>query len=37
VNLSHLAGKSVALELINRADDWRYEAAYWAEVALESK
>jgi hypothetical protein len=37
VNLSHLAGKSVALELINRADDWRFEAAYWAQVALESK
>ncbi len=37
VDLSDLAGKSIELELINRADDWRFEAAYWGEVALESK
>jgi hypothetical protein len=37
VLLSDLAGKSVELELINRADDWRFEAAYWAQIALESK
>jgi hypothetical protein len=37
VDLSDLAGKSIALELINRADDWRFEAAYWGQVALESK
>jgi len=36
VDLSELAGKSVLLELINQPDGWSFEAAYWAEIALES-
>lgn len=34
VDLSDYAGKSVLIELVNQADDWRFEAAYWAEIAL---
>lgn len=37
IDLSGLAGESVALELVNQADDWRYEAAYWSEIAVESR
>ena len=37
VDLSDFAGKAIELDLINHADDWKFEAAYWAEIALESR
>ena len=37
IDLSRMAGKSVELELVNQADDWRFEAAYWSEIAVESR
>jgi hypothetical protein len=37
VDLSAYAGKSVKLELENRADGWSYEAAYWGRIAIESR
>ena len=37
IDLSEMAGKSVELELVNQADDWRFEAAYWSEIAVESR
>jgi len=37
VDLSELAGKSVPLELVNQASDWKFEAGYWAEVAVERR
>jgi hypothetical protein len=36
-DLSGRAGKSVKLELVNQADDWQFEAGYWAEISLASK
>lgn len=36
-DLSDWAGKTVNLELFNRATDWRFEGGYWAEIAIESK
>jgi hypothetical protein len=35
VDLSAYAGKTVQLELLNQANGWAYEAAYWAEISLE--
>lgn len=37
VDLSPFAGETVPVELINRADDWRYEAAYWADIDLRTE
>ena len=37
VDLSGYAGKSVSLSLENRADNWRFEAAYWNEIRIESR
>jgi ADP-ribosylglycohydrolase len=36
VDLSAYAGKTVTLELVNQPTGWAWEAAYWAEIALES-
>jgi len=35
-DLSGRAGKPVQLELVNQADDWQFEAGYWAEISLVS-
>ena len=37
VDLTPLAGKSVLLELVNQPSDWRFEAAYWAAIGVESR
>ncbi len=37
VDLSPYAGKSVKIELVNEPTDWRFEAAYWAEISLLSR
>lgn len=37
VDLSQHAGKSIAVELVNQADDWRFEAGYWTEIVVESE
>ncbi len=37
VDLSDKAGQDVLLELVNQPNDWHYEAAYWAEIAVESR
>lgn len=37
VDLSEFAGEKVKLELINEPTDWRYEAAYWADIAIETE
>jgi hypothetical protein len=37
VDLSPWAGKGVQLELVNQPNGWSWEAAYWAEIAVESK
>jgi hypothetical protein len=34
IDLSKYAGKTVAVELVNQPNDWKFEAAYWAEVTL---
>ena len=36
VDLSKFAGQTVNLELLNQANNWRFEAGYWARVAVES-
>ncbi|TWT84221.1 ADP-ribosylglycohydrolase [Planctomycetes bacterium CA13] len=36
-DLSDWAGQTVKLELLNRATDWRFEAGYWAEIAIKSE
>jgi hypothetical protein len=36
VDLSPFAGKEIELELINQADGWQFEAAYWAEIAVKT-
>jgi len=36
VDLSSYAGKSVKIELVNEPTGWRYEAALWGEISLES-
>jgi hypothetical protein len=37
VDLSHLAGKEVKLELLNQPSGWKFEAAYWAKIDLVGK
>lgn len=37
VDLSDYAGKSVEVELVNKADGWSFEAAYWAEIAVRTQ
>jgi hypothetical protein len=37
VDLSRWAGKEVAIELVNQPSGWMYEAAYWAEIAVNSR
>ena len=37
VDLSPFAGRSVKLELENRANGWSWEAAYWSRIAIESE
>jgi len=37
VDLSHLAGKEVKLELINQPSGWKFEAGYWAKIELVTK
>jgi len=37
VNLSAYAGKSVSLELQNRANNWSCEAGYWSRIAVQSE
>lgn len=37
VDLTPFAGKQVALELHNQADDWRFEHAYWSRVEIISQ
>ncbi len=37
LDLSQYAGKKVKLELLNQPTGWAFEAAYWAEISLESK
>lgn len=32
LDLSNWAGESVKVELLNQADDWLFEAGYWAEI-----
>ncbi len=36
VDLSRYAGQSVEIELVNEPTGWHYEAAYWAEISLQS-
>ncbi|MHC4283922.1 MAG: hypothetical protein ACYSWZ_13245, partial [Planctomycetota bacterium] len=31
------AGKEIKLELVNKASDWKFEAAYWAKIELISE
>jgi hypothetical protein len=37
VDLTEFAGKTVPIELINKADGWHFEAAYWAEIAVDTR
>ena len=37
IDLSKYAGKTVKLELCNQATAWKFEAAYWSRIAIESK
>ena len=37
VNLTEFAGRAVALELVNQANDWAFEAAYWSRIEVLSK
>jgi hypothetical protein len=37
VDLASLAGKKVKLELVNEPTGWRFEGAYWAEIAIVSQ
>jgi len=34
IDLSQYAGKSVAIELQNRATGWSHEAAYWSRIKI---
>ncbi len=36
-DLSCYAGKKIKIELINQATGWRFEAAYWAEISIQSE
>lgn len=35
--LTRYAGKEIKLELVNKASDWKFEAAYWARIELISE
>jgi hypothetical protein len=37
VDLSGYAGKTINLELLNKANGWKFEGAYWDRIAIESK
>jgi hypothetical protein len=37
VDLSSYSGQTVKLELINEPTGWRFEAAHWAEISLQSR
>jgi hypothetical protein len=37
IDLSPFAGKTVKLELVNKADGWQYEAGYWHALRIESR
>ena len=37
VDLSPYSGQTVKLELVNEPTGWRFEAAHWAEIALQSR
>jgi len=37
VDLSAYAGQSVKIELINQPTGWRFEAAHWAKISLETE
>jgi len=37
IDLSNYAGKTVKLELLNQANGWRFEAAYWTQIELDSR
>ncbi|MCB1127150.1 MAG: ADP-ribosylglycohydrolase family protein [Verrucomicrobiae bacterium] len=37
IDLSEFAGRSVTLELVNQPTGWSYEAAYWAEIKIQSE
>ena len=37
VDLSPYAGQTVKLELVNEPTGWRFEAAHWAEITLQSR
>jgi hypothetical protein len=37
VDLSSYAGKKKAVVLYNKANDWAYEAAYWADISIVSE
>ena len=37
VDLSGNAGKKIKLELINHANDWNYESAFWSKIKIVSK
>jgi putative membrane-bound dehydrogenase-like protein len=37
VDLSHFAGKTIELEILNEANGWSYEFAYWGRVEVVSQ
>ncbi|MBW8002131.1 MAG: ADP-ribosylglycohydrolase family protein [Planctomycetes bacterium] len=37
VDIGQFAGKKIKLELVNHANDWNHESAYWAEIKIDSK
>jgi len=37
VDLTRFAGKSIKLSLVNQPSDWKWEAAYWAAIDIESR
>lgn len=37
IDLSSFAGKTITLELVNQPSGWSYEAAYWGEIAIQSR
>jgi len=37
VDLSNYAGSVAELQLLNKANDWAWEAGYWAEIAIASE
>jgi hypothetical protein len=37
IDLSSYAGKTIKMELVNQASGWSYEAAYWGEIAVQSR